>query len=118
MPRPRPPHLQRHKTRHGGFAWYVQIGNGPLIRIRGEYGLPEFMARYEAAVRGEQPPEQTNAAKTGSLAWLIARYRDTGAWTSLSLATSAKTSSNRSSKRPGASLTAPSPRRRSPPAGI
>ena len=88
MPRPRPPYLQRHKTRHGGFAWYVQVGAGPLIRIRGEYGTSEFMAQYEAAVRGERPVTiKPGVAKVGTLAWLIERYREVEAWRSLSLAT-------------------------------
>lgn len=85
MPRPRPPHLQRHTTRHGQPAWYVRLGRGPLVRIRGEYGTPEFMAAYDAAVKGERPP--VRAAKAGTLAWLVERYRETPAWRSLSNAT-------------------------------
>lgn len=48
VPRPRPPSLQRHKTRHGGFVWYVRVGAGPLIRIKGEFGTPEFTGRLSA----------------------------------------------------------------------
>lgn len=53
MPRPRPPHLNRETTRHGTVVWYVRRGDGPRIRIRGEYGSPAFQAAYEAAVRGQ-----------------------------------------------------------------
>jgi integrase len=44
------------------------------------------MAAYHAAVAGEAPAPATKAAK-GTLAWLVARYRETSAWASLSLAT-------------------------------
>ena len=86
MPRPRPPHLRLEKTRHGRRVWYLRLGNGPRIRIKGEYGTPEFEAAYQAALRGEQPAS-VPAARSGSLAWLISRYREVGAWRSLSPAT-------------------------------
>jgi integrase len=86
MPRPRPPHLQRQRNRHGTLVWYVRIGRGPRIRIRGVYGTPEFDAAYQAAINGEQPRPAGKAAK-GTLAWLLAQYHETGAWTSLSMAT-------------------------------
>jgi integrase len=86
MPRPRPPYLLREQTRHGTVCWYVRKGDGPRIRIRGEYGSPEFTAAYQAAVADDAAPF-IGKAKSGSLAWLIARYRETGAWQSLSAAT-------------------------------
>ncbi len=42
MPR-RLPYLQRERTRHGRVAWYVRLDRGARIRIRGEYGSPEFV---------------------------------------------------------------------------
>lgn len=86
MPRPRPRHLHRQITRHGQTVWYVRIGKGPRIRIRGIYGTPEFMANYDAAISGER---QVSAAlvKAASLEWLIERYRDSAAWRGLSMAT-------------------------------
>jgi integrase len=86
MPRPRPPHLHRQTTRHGKVVWYVRFGKGSRIRLRGEYGTPEFMAAYQAAVSGG-PVTHPRKAPTGSLAWLIARYRETTAWVALSPAT-------------------------------
>src|SRR5262245_13825256 len=87
MPRPRPPHLHRETTRHGRTVWYVRIGRGPRIRIRSDFGTPEFDAEYRAALSGEPAPSLKKAAAVGSLAWLFDRYRETAAWTSLSLAT-------------------------------
>lgn len=86
MPRPRPPYLLRETTRHGAVVWYVRRGDGPRIRIRGDYGSPEFIAAYEAAVAGNAAPEKDREAPE-SLAWLVARYRDSSAWARLSSAT-------------------------------
>jgi integrase len=87
MPRPRPPHLHREITRHKKAVWYVRVGKDRRIRIRAEFGTPEFDAEYQAAIAGERQAAPTTNAPAGSLAWLIARYRETPAWTSLSLAT-------------------------------
>ena len=79
VPRPRPPHLQRRVSRHGKVGWYVRVGRGPLIRIRGEYGSPEFLAQYQQALAGERP-QAKNEARAGSLEWLIDQYRNTSEW--------------------------------------
>src|ERR1700689_4825125 len=69
MPRPRPPFLSREVTRHGRSVWYVRR-DGKRIRLRAEYGTPEFTAEYQAVLAAHQPvPEVTIAA--GTLAWLI-----------------------------------------------
>src|SRR5262245_60064190 len=86
MPRSRPPHLRLEKTRHGRRAWYVRFGDGPRIRIKSEYGTPEFEAAYQAALRGERSGLKS-VGRVGSLAWLISRYREVDAWRSLSQAT-------------------------------
>jgi integrase len=88
MPRPRPPHLHRQVTQHDRTVWYVRVGKGPRIRIRAAFGTPEFDAEYQAAIAG-LPTRQTAKEEraTGTLAWLVERYRETGAWTNLSLAT-------------------------------
>jgi integrase len=86
MPRPRPPHLNRETSRHGKSVWYVRIGKGPRIRLRAAFGTPEFDAEYQAAVTGKPRPVK-GAPATGTLAWLIARYRQTTVWAGLSKAT-------------------------------
>src|SRR4051812_5737655 len=86
MPRPRPPHLQRQINRHGKGIWYVRIGKGPRIRVRGEFGTPEFDAEYKAALENNPRPTK-GAPSVDSLAWLVARYRETSAWFELSSAT-------------------------------
>ncbi len=42
MPRPRPPHLHREVTRHGKTVWYVRVGKGARIRLKAQFGSPEF----------------------------------------------------------------------------
>jgi integrase len=84
MPRPRPPYLSREVTRHGKAVWYVRR-DGKRIRINAEYGTPEFGTEYQAALAGA--PKSKDAPGSGTLAWLIERYRETAAWQELSLAT-------------------------------
>ncbi len=79
MPRPRPPHLHRETNRHGKTVWFYRVGQGPRIRIRATPGTKEFDDEYEAAKNGSTRPQKGSPA-TNSLAWLIARYRETGAW--------------------------------------
>jgi hypothetical protein len=86
IPRPRPPHLQRHITRHGKAVWYFRIGKGPRVRIRAKFGTSEFDAEYQAAFSATPRPVK-GAPIAGSLSWLITRYREVSAWTNLSQAT-------------------------------
>ncbi|MTW17850.1 tyrosine-type recombinase/integrase [Rhodoplanes serenus] len=86
MPPARLPHLVRQVTRHGRVVWYVRIGHGPRVRLRASYGSPEFMAEYAAAVAAGAPASQAKPI-AGTLGWLIDRYRETAAWSGLSLAT-------------------------------
>lgn len=86
MPRPRPPYLQKHTTRHGKTVWYVRAPGCSLIRLRAEYGGPEFQVEYQAALAGEAP-QRAPVARSGSVGWLWDRYRETGAWAKLKPAT-------------------------------
>jgi hypothetical protein len=54
-------------TRHGKVVWYVRIGKGARIRLRGEYGTPEFVSAYQSAVSGKSVPNPQKPA-TGTLA--------------------------------------------------
>jgi integrase len=83
MPRPRAPYLHLERTRHGDVVWYFRRGKGKRIRIRGEYASADFTDAYLTAVAATAPQRAPRAA-TGTLAWLIARYKDSGAWARLS----------------------------------
>jgi integrase len=86
MPHSLPRYLNRDVTRHGKTVCYVRIGRGPRIRIKAEFGTVDFEIEYQAAVSGKTQPSK-NGPSAGSLTWLIDRYRETSAWTSLSMAT-------------------------------
>lgn len=79
----RPPYLMREVTRHGLVVWYFRRGDGPRIRIRGEYGSAEFMDNYNAAFSGSVPPTKKDKVSSESTAWLVRRYMESSAWTSL-----------------------------------
>jgi integrase len=85
MPRPRPPHLHREQTRHGGVAWYVRRKHSRRIRIKADYDTAEFWAQYRAALEGTPPPSKV--AKTDTLAWALGRYRNSSAWAGFSTST-------------------------------
>ena len=53
--------------------------------IRAEFGTLEFDAEYQAALTGN--PVRKVSPSNNSLAWLLARYRETTAWSELSPAT-------------------------------
>ena len=85
MPRPRPPHLHREVTRHGKTIWYVRVGKAKRIRIKHDYGTPEFIKAYQAALGGETL--QPESVDSKSIRWLIDEYRQSRAWAALSGAT-------------------------------
>lgn len=86
MPRHRPPHLHKELTRHGKVVWYVRLAGGPRMRLRAPYGSPEFQREYETAIATKAAREPRKRG-TDTLHWLWDRYRETGKWATLSLAT-------------------------------
>ena len=89
MPRPRPPFLSREVSRHGKPVWYLRR-NGKRIRLRPEFGTPEFDAEYQAALATCQPPREDSTTAAGTLAWLIECFQGTAAWQARSESTRAK----------------------------
>jgi integrase len=88
MPRPRPPYLLRQVTQHGKVIWYVRKGKGKRIRVPAP-GTAGFDEAYQSAVAADHAVAggTRGGRAAGTLAWLVTRYRETTAWTSLSLAT-------------------------------
>jgi len=86
MPRPRPKHRHRDVSRHGQVRWYVHVPGRQRVRMQAEYGSEDFQAEYEAAIADEKPQPRPKAGG-GTLAWLVARYKESTAWRALSLAT-------------------------------
>ena len=101
--RNRYPFLQRDHNRFGTVVWYFRRDRGLRIRIRGEYGSPEFKAAYDAAFRGELPGpvapaesvapvapaarQKIAAPDKDSLEWLFRRFRESSTWKGLSNST-------------------------------
>ncbi len=86
MPRQRPPHLQRNVDRFGNVRWYVRDRDRRYIRIKAEYGTPEFQAEYDAAISGNTPQARRKPGN-GTLHWLWLRYRESAEWSEKAPAT-------------------------------
>jgi integrase len=87
MLRPRPPFLLRQVTQHGKVVWYVRKGKGKRIRVPAP-GTEGFDEAYRTALaEGAASAAKVRSNAVGTLTWLVTRYRETTAWTSLSLAT-------------------------------
>ncbi len=86
MPRPRLPHLQHDTTRHGRRVWYFRIGKGKRQRMPGDYGSPEFLAAYRAALAGE-PVKAAGRADPRSLRWLFEEWKRSSDWAATKQAT-------------------------------
>ncbi|WP_375647666.1 MULTISPECIES: tyrosine-type recombinase/integrase [unclassified Bartonella] len=91
MPKPRPPHLVKQITQHGKIVWYVRIGHGKRIRIRGAYGTQEFVDNYKSALAELQglilPKSKTGKLVEGSFAWLLKQYFNSSNWHNLAKGT-------------------------------
>lgn len=86
MPRPSRPYLAKQVTRHNKTIWYVRRRPNPKVRLRAEYGTPEFWDEYSAAVSGAAVKPSAKA-EVGTLGWLWENYRASSAWLKLSRAT-------------------------------
>lgn len=87
MPRPRLPHLRHERNRHGDWCWYFRRENGPRVRIKAAFGTPEFNAEYNAARDGKSG--EAPVKRSGTLAWLIDRYKRSGEFADLRASTRA-----------------------------
>ena len=75
MPRPRKPYVQSETSRHGKTVWYFRRGDGPRIRLPGEYESPEWLKAYDAAYSGNKLQPSPTATK-GTLKWLVQQYKE------------------------------------------
>lgn len=85
MPRKLPPHVTRERSRHGRVAFYFRIGKGSRVRLP-DITDPAFDEKYRKALTG-QPPPRTAKEPLETLGWLIQRYREAAAFTTLAPAT-------------------------------
>lgn len=81
MPRPRPPYLHRERSRHGRMVWYVRVNRqSSRIRLYAEFGTPEFMEEYNAALEGKKLPKQSHLVRHGTLEWLVNQWKQSADW--------------------------------------
>lgn len=81
MPKGKVLYLSREKTRHGTWVWYFRRGK-QRVRIREEYGTEEFWRSYNAILEGKRFVPQKELT-SGSLSWLVSRYKESGHFASL-----------------------------------
>ena len=77
--------LHREITRHKRPVWYFRRGKGPRFRMPGEFNSIEFLAAYDAALKGARPARPGHAQ--GTFSWGLSLYRQSQAWVALSPAT-------------------------------
>lgn len=86
MPHRRYPHVQREQRPSGKVDWYFRrVRGGPRTRLPDEYGSPEFIAAYQAALAGKAERKVRN--EKGTLEWLVEQYKRSGAWARLAPST-------------------------------
>lgn len=85
MPRKLPPFVTRERSRHGKVVFYFRKDKGPRLRLPA-IDAPEFHEAYQAALVGA-PPRRKAVVGVSTLAWLVARYKDSSAYRALSEAT-------------------------------
>lgn len=87
MPKTRLPHLNHERDRHGKMRWYVRVRHGRRIPIPGAYGSREFMEAYHAAVIGTPHAPPSTKLRHGSLAQLVAKWKEHSDWLTTAPAT-------------------------------
>ena len=85
MPRKIPPFLHREITRHKRPVWYFRRGKGVRVRMPGEFNSVEFLAAYDAALKGTRPARLGHAE--GTFAWALRAYYASQTWAALRPAT-------------------------------
>lgn len=80
MPRRLPPFVLRERTRHGKYVYYFRRAKGPRTRLP-DLSAPDFTEAYQAALAGKARPREREQG--GTLAWLVARYKQSAHFASL-----------------------------------
>lgn len=80
MPKPLPPHVHIERTRHGRLVCYFRKGQGARTRLP-LMDSPDFAEAYAKCLVAV--PRRKVAESSGSLAWLIARYKESAHWATL-----------------------------------
>lgn len=88
MPKPALPYCHHIKSRHGKRHWIFRKRGHKTCRLPGDFGSAEFMAAYTEALSGKRGAQPSQAV-SGSISWLISRYRQSAAYIALAPGTRA-----------------------------
>lgn len=80
MPKPKLPHLNHERDRHGKMRWYVRVRHGRRTPIHGAFGSAQFLEEYKAAVLQTPHAPPSAKASRGTLAWLVASWKEHSDW--------------------------------------
>ena len=77
------PFLHAERSRFGVTYYYVRVNRGRRIRIKGDFGTPEFLAHYHevVAIEAPPPPDTSDRFIPGSFGWLIKEWKKSANWT-------------------------------------
>lgn len=81
MPRKLPLHVCRERDRRGVLRFYFRRGKGKRTALPSPTD-PGFMEAYQKALSA-QPARKPVEARSGSLAWLVARYKESARFAAL-----------------------------------
>ncbi len=87
MPKRRLPYVLRESSRHGRMRWYFRKGKGKRVRLPDEYGSPEFLEAYNAALTQKQLVHSHRTVPQDCLEWLVRQWKLSSDWENASKAT-------------------------------
>lgn len=68
------PHATHYTDRHGKRRWRFRMQGSPSFELGTDYGSPDFVRRYEAALAHRKAPIGRDQVKAGSVSDLLAYY--------------------------------------------
>lgn len=87
MPRKLPKYVTKTRTRFKKVLFYFRQDKGPRTRLPDDPDSKEFEAAYAACLSGKPVKAKIDKAPSKSVRWLIDRYKESSAWSSLAPAT-------------------------------
>lgn len=80
MPRKLPPYVQKHRDRHGVVRFYFRRNKGRFIRLPDPTDAAFDASYAQCLAKGNRRSQE---APSGSLAWLVARYKESAQFAAL-----------------------------------
>lgn len=87
MPRKLPKYVTKTRTRFNKVLFYFRQDKGPRTRLPDDPDSKEFEEAYAACLSGNPLKAKIDKAPSKSVRWLIERYKESSAWSSLAPAT-------------------------------